>query len=325
MLFCGGVSLLSGIAQCCDRDYLTIWKCPPFPYEPVHERSLNDKICIWNRRDWWFYSYFYHLLHQEFWQRSAPLYSSPSSVIKDTTKPSVNTLSTETGIVCPSPISLIFLPELRWPSMFHGRFLGLHNTFVWTSHLSTNQKVKRHGKYTAVHVMLSYEYAHVSTNAHPNSVCACAKWMRVLTWLQALQSPKPMSHRERMPGRHMKSTFKCCCNRLEHIIVWIDTVMLILQSVPKAQGSFVCCYDNNQVWVNNVWVKINLEIQYINKTYKIHFVRSRGSHIDVAWRSVCDREQNGIKRSPLFLGADQGIKTNSERLKSTDQRTFSDT
>ena len=92
-----------------------------------------------------------------------------------------------------------------------------------------------------------------------------------------------------------------------------------------AQGSFVCCYDNNQVWVNNVWVKINLEIQYINKTYKIHFVRSRGSHIDVAWRSVCDREQNGIKRSTLFLGADQGIKTNSERLKSTDQRTFSDT
>jgi len=148
-----------------------------------------------------------------------------------------------------------------------------------TSPSSTNQKVKRHGKYTAVHVMLSYEYAHVSTNAHPSSVCACAKWMRVLTWLQALQSPKPMSHRERMPGRHMKSTFKCCCNRLERIIVWLDTVlMLILQSVPKAQGcnfSCVCCYDNNQVWVNNVWVKINLETQHINKTYRIHFVRSK--------------------------------------------------
>jgi len=97
----------------------------------VHERSLNDKICIWNRRDWWFYSYFYHLLHQEFWQRSAPLYSSPSSVIKDTTKPSVNTLSTETGIVCPSPISLIFLPELRWPSMFHAwAFLGRWHSFA---------------------------------------------------------------------------------------------------------------------------------------------------------------------------------------------------
>lgn len=151
---------------------------------------------------------------------------------------------------------------------------------AWRHHLSTNQKVKRHGKYTAVHVMLSYEYEHVSTNAHPSSVCACAKWMRVLTWLQALQSPKPMSHREGMPGRHMKSTFKCCCNRLERIIVWIDTVMLILQSVPKAQGSCVCCYDNNQVWVNNVWVEINLETQHINKTYRIHFVRSRFSGLD---------------------------------------------
>lgn len=150
---------------------------------------------------------------------------------------------------------------------------------AWRHHLSTNQKVERHGKYTAVHVMLSYEYAHVSTNAHPSSVCACAKWMRVLTWLQALQSPKPMSHRERMPGRHMKNTFKCCCNRLERIIVWIDTVML-LQSVPKAQGSCVCCYDNNQVWVNNVWVKINLETQHINKTYRIRFVRSRFSGLD---------------------------------------------
>jgi len=44
---------------------------------------------------------------------------------------------------------------------------------------------------------------------------------------------------------------------------------------------------------------------------------SRGSHIDVAWRSVCDLDQNVIKRSAFFLGAHQGIKTNSERLKST--------
>ena len=49
---------------------------------------------------------------------------------------------------------------------------------------------------------------------------------------------------------------------------------------------------------------------------------TRGSHIDVACRSVCDRDQNGIKRSTFFLGADQGIKTNSQRLKSTDQCTF---
>jgi len=52
---------------------------------------------------------------------------------------------------------------------------------------------------------------------------------------------------------------------------------------------------------------------------------SRGSRIDVPCRSVCDRDQNGIKRSTFFLGADQGIKTNSERLKSSDQRNFSDT
>lgn len=151
----------------------------------------------------------------------------------------MNTLSTETGIVCPSPISLIFLPELGWPSMLHGRFLGVNAILVraWRHHLSTNQKVKRHGKYTAVHVMLSYEDAHVSTNAHPSSVCTCAKWMRVLTWLQALQSPKPMSHREGMPGRHMKSTFKCCCSRLERIIVWIDTV----NTTKCAKGTRILC------------------------------------------------------------------------------------
>jgi len=52
---------------------------------------------------------------------------------------------------------------------------------------------------------------------------------------------------------------------------------------------------------------------------------TRGSHIDIAWRSVCDREQNGIKWSTSFFGADQGIKTNSEQLISTNQCTFSDT
>ena len=52
---------------------------------------------------------------------------------------------------------------------------------------------------------------------------------------------------------------------------------------------------------------------------------SRGSHIRVVCRSVCDRDQNGIKRSTLFFGADQGIKRNSEWLISTDQCTFLDT
>ena len=38
---------------------------------------------------------------------------------------------------------------------------------------------------------------------------------------------------------------------------------------------------------------------------------SRGSHIDVACRSVCDRDQNEIKRSTFILGADPGIKMKS--------------
>ena len=40
---------------------------------------------------------------------------------------------------------------------------------------------------------------------------------------------------------------------------------------------------------------------------------ARGSYIRVACRSVCDRDQSGIKRSTFFFGADQGIKTNSEQ------------
>ena len=64
---------------------------------------------------------------------------------------------------------------------------------------------------------------------------------------------------------------------------------------------------------------------FLHSTHDPTHHTTRGSHIDVACRNVCDRDQNGIKRSTLFLGADQGIKMNSERLKSTDQRTFSDT
>ena len=59
--------------------------------------------------------------------------------------------------------------------------------------------------------------------------------------------------------------------------------------------------------------------------YYLRYNTARGGHIDVACRSICDWDQNGIKRSMFFLGANQGIKTNSERLISTDQRTFSDT
>jgi len=43
----------------------------------------------------------------------------------------------------------------------------------------------------------------------------------------------------------------------------------------------------------------------------------------VACRSICDRNQNGIKQSVFLLGADQWIKTNSEWIKSTDQHIVS--
>jgi len=51
---------------------------------------------------------------------------------------------------------------------------------------------------------------------------------------------------------------------------------------------------------------------------------SRGSHIHITCRSVCDRDQNGIKLLTFFFGANQGIKMNSERLISTDQHIFLD-
>jgi len=52
-------------------------------------------------------------------------------------------------------------------------------------------------------------------------------------------------------------------------------------------------------------------------TYFYFSTATRGSHIDLACRSICDQDQNGIKRSTLFLGADQGIKMNSEQLADT--------
>jgi len=60
----------------------------------------------------------------------------------------------------------------------------------------------------------------------------------------------------------------------------------------------------------------------LNVKPPLRMLSSRSSHIDIACRSVCDQDQNGIKRSTFFLGADEGIKTNSKRLISTDQCTF---
>jgi len=42
----------------------------------------------------------------------------------------------------------------------------------------------------------------------------------------------------------------------------------------------------------------------------------------LAGGSLCGWDQNGIKQSMFFLGTDQGIKTNSEQLISTNQFTF---
>ena len=46
---------------------------------------------------------------------------------------------------------------------------------------------------------------------------------------------------------------------------------------------------------------------------------SRGNHLHVPCRSVCDRDQNWIKRSKPFWGADQGIKVTSKLLKINNQ------
>ena len=75
------------------------------------------------------------------------------------------------------------------------------------------------------------------------------------------------------------------------------------------------------IWGQDAWS----ELLILGQRTKVHVINAGGSHIDVACRSVCDQDQNGIKRSTFFLGADQGIKVNSERLISTDQHTFSDT
>ena len=48
-----------------------------------------------------------------------------------------------------------------------------------------------------------------------------------------------------------------------------------------------------------------------------------GSHLYVLCRSVCDQDQNWIKRSKPFLRADQGIKTTSKLQKSKDQCDYS--
>ena len=58
------------------------------------------------------------------------------------------------------------------------------------------------------------------------------------------------------------------------------------------------------------WCK--LPTNWINR-----FTPYKGSHLYLPCRSVCDRDQNWIKRSKPFWGADQGIKVTSELLKST--------
>jgi len=47
---------------------------------------------------------------------------------------------------------------------------------------------------------------------------------------------------------------------------------------------------------------------------------ARLGHLHVTFRTICNQDQNVIKQSMFFLGADQNIKTNYELLTSMDQR-----
>ena len=74
-----------------------------------------------------------------------------------------------------------------------------------------------------------------------------------------------------------------------------------------------------------LWRHKIASIQWVCLSHQTLLPRARGSHMRIACRSICDWDQNGIKRSTFFIGANQGIKTNSERLVSTNQHTFSNT
>jgi len=60
------------------------------------------------------------------------------------------------------------------------------------------------------------------------------------------------------------------------------------------------------------------------KGYEEFIIQGVVSHLCVAC-NVCDQDQNEIKQSMFLLGADQGLKTNSNLLISTDQHILSDT
>jgi len=56
-------------------------------------------------------------------------------------------------------------------------------------------------------------------------------------------------------------------------------------------------------------------ILFVKLFYRVVNLNTRGSHIRIACRSVCDRDQNGIKRSRSFSEAIKGSRSFSETIK----------
>ena len=68
-----------------------------------------------------------------------------------------------------------------------------------------------------------------------------------------------------------------------------------------------------------IFYEIRFILDHLVWHHDIIDCNSRGSHLYVPCRSVCNRDQNWIKRSKPFLRADQAIKVTSELWKSKDQ------
>ena len=142
--------------------------------------------------------------------------------------------------------------------------------------------------------------------------------------LMIVQSLSHCVCRDAVEANRAFNTTKSLCIKYhiwDHL--WVQSP---IAACPDPPASFTG--NSLEEWVLQYWIKGWMD----NPTVCLHLPHSlrknqssRGSHIDIACKSVRDRDQNGIKRSMFILGADQGFKTNSEWLISTDQHTFSDT
>jgi len=86
-----------------------------------------------------------------------------------------------------------------------------------------------------------------------------------------------------------KSCFICS---LQWTLVWKDHILKCLFRTDT--NTYCVCVHNRQC------------IEYTTRSS----THTRGSHIDAACRSVCNRDQNRIKRSTFFSGTDQFRATN---------------